>query len=119
MTALQIKPAKSYLYTISRRDLPLAQQAIQSAHAALEYAYQFGRPSDFHPSYINLTVRDKYQLEQFRDVLNATGIKTAEFHEPYMAWGFTAISCCVTEEQRYMFKNLQLWKLPTREEVTT
>lgn len=34
-----------------------------------------------------------------------------------MDWGLTAISCCVTEEHRHLFKNLQLWKLPTQEEA--
>lgn len=109
---------KTYQYSISRSDLPLAQQAVQGSHAALEYAYQFGRPFDHHPTYIQLTIRDKQKLEQFRDVLNSVGIKTAEFHEPYMNWGLTAISCNITEEQRHLFKQLKLWKLPTQEEVT-
>lgn len=108
---------KTFQYCISRRDIPLAHQAVQGSHAALEYAYQFGRPADHHPTYIQLTIRDKQKLEQFRDVLTAAGINTAEFHEPYMDWGLTAISCNITQEQRHLFKNLQLWKLTNQEEV--
>lgn len=104
------------MYSISRRDIPLAQQAIQAGHAALEHAYTFGRPPDQHPSYIHLTIRDKASLEQLRARLNAAGIETAEFHEPYQDWGLTAISCLLTEENRHLLKGLQLWKLPTQPE---
>jgi hypothetical protein len=102
------------LYTISRRDIPLAQQAIQAGHAALEHAYQYGRPSDHHPSYIHLTHRDQARLEQLRHSLEQEGIPTASFHEPYQDWGLTAIACLLTEEQRSLLKGLQLWKLPTQ-----
>ena len=116
MKQLQISE-KTYLYSISRRDIPLAQQAIQAGHSALEYAYQYGRPSDHHPSYIHLTIRDKAQLEKLRAALNLAGYSTAEFHEPYQNWGLTAISCLLTEETRHVLKGLQLWKLPTQVEV--
>lgn len=106
------------MYAISRRDIPLAQQAIQAGHAAIEHAYLYGRPADYHPSYIHLTIRDKAKLESLRDTLHAAGISTAEFHEPYKDWGLTAISCLLTEDQRHLLKGLQLWKLPTQDEVT-
>ena len=81
----------------------------------MEHAYRFGRPADFHPSYIHLVLRDKFRLESLRDALHAAGIKTAEFHEPYLDWGLTAISCILTEDQRHLLKGLRLWKLPTQE----
>lgn len=102
------------MYTISRRDLPLAQQAIQAGHAAIEHAYTYGRPVDHHPSYIHLTIKNKSQLESLRQRLNDAGIRTAEFHEPYLDWGLTAISCILTEDQRHLTKGLQLWRLPTQ-----
>jgi hypothetical protein len=110
-----VSSSKTWLYSISRRDIPLAQQAVQAAHAAIEHAYQYGRPADHHPSYIHLVIRDQQKLMQLRDVLHATGIQTAEFHEPYQDWGLTAISCCLTENERHLLKGLQLWKLPTQE----
>jgi len=88
---------------------------VQAAHAAIEHAYAFGRPVDHHPSYIHLTIRDKFRLEKLRHVLNDAGIETAEFHEPYQDWGLTAISCVLTEDQRFLLKGLQLWRLPTQE----
>ena len=106
---------KTYLYSISHRDIPLAQQAIQGCHAAIEYAYLHGRPADHHPSYIHITVRDQRQLEMIRARLQSAGINTSEFHEPYQDWGLTAIACCIPEEQRHLLKGLQLWRLPTQE----
>jgi hypothetical protein len=88
---------------------------VQGAHSAIEHAYQFGRPSDHHPSYIQLRIRDKARLERLRHSLNDAGIRTSEFHEPYKDWGLTAISCLVTEEERHHLKGLQLWSLPTQE----
>ena len=105
---------KSYLYTISRRDLPLAQQAIQAGHAALEHAYLYGRPSDQHPSLIHLTIHDKSELEFLRASLHEAGIQTAEFHEPYKNWGLTAIACILDEDTRYLTRGYPLWRLPTQ-----
>lgn len=105
---------KSYLYSISRRDIPLAQQAIQAGHAAIEHAYLFGRPHDQHPSYITLTVRDKAELEALCDRLKNAGIKTSDFHEPYKNWGLTAIACILNEDTRYLLQGLPLWRLPTQ-----
>ena len=36
-----------------------------------------------------------------REKLNAQGIVTSEFHEPYQQWGLTAIACLLTEDQRH------------------
>lgn len=101
---------KTYLYAISHRDIPIAQQAIQAAHAGIEHAYLYGRPADHHPSFIHLTTRDKTNLEQLREELNSSGIPTSEFHEPYQNWGLTAIACLLTESQRSILSHLNLWR---------
>lgn len=103
--------AKSYLYVVSRSDIPIAHQAVQAAHAGIEYALTFGRPPDYHPSYIHLTVDDKSRLEVLRQKLNDANIPTTEFHEPYQNWGLTAIACLVTDSHRYLFKCLSLWRI--------
>ena len=103
---------KTYLYSISRKDIPLAHSSIQATHAGIEYARIYGLES--HPSYIHLSIRDKQKLEQLRSALEAAGIPTAEFHEPYQDWGLTAISCLLTEADRHHLRGLQLWKLPTQ-----
>lgn len=95
----------------------MSQQAIQAGHAALEHAYQHGRPSDHHPSYIHLTARDQAHLRALQDTLDQAGIAHTHFHEPYQDWGLTAIACLLTEAQRSLLKGLPLWKLPTQTEV--
>lgn len=101
---------KTYLYSISRKDLPKSQQSIQSSHAAIEHAYLYGRPDDLHPSFIHLTIKNKQMLEDLKHALQAQGISTAEFHEPYQNWGLTAIACLLKEDQRSTLSHLQLWK---------
>ena len=98
------------MYTISRRDIPIAQQAIQAGHAAVEYAYTFGRPPDHHPSYVHLTIRDKKDLLDLQKMLQSEGFNTSEFQEPYKEWGLTAITCQLTEEERPLLAHLPLWK---------
>ena len=105
---------KHYMYTISRSDIPLAHQAIQAGHAAIEHAYQYGRSPDHHPSLIHLSARDKDSLIELKSQLTSAGINTAEFHEPYKDWGLTAISCLLHEEQKHMLSHLKLWRLPTQ-----
>lgn len=102
--------SKNYIYAIARRDIPIAQQAIQAGHAAIEYAYQHGRPSDHHPSLIYLTIRDKHDLEVLKRSLHEQGIKTSEFHEPYQDWGLTAIACQLDDSNRSLLKHLRLWR---------
>lgn len=77
----------------------------------MEYCYQYGRSPDFHPSFIHLTAKDKDALLELKSKLNAAGIQTAEFHEPYSDWGLTSISCCLSEDQRGMLSHLKLWSI--------
>ena len=105
-----MQPRKFYLYAIARRDISVAQQAIQAGHAALEFAFAYGRSPDHHPSLIYLTIKDKSELEGLRTKLHDQGIATAEFHERYQDWGLTAISCLLSEDQRHLLKHLQLWR---------
>jgi hypothetical protein len=105
---------KTYLYTISRRDLPLAQQAVQAAHAAIEYARLFMGSETDHPSYIHLTVRDRADLIRVRSLLSDAGPGTAEFHEPHDGWGLTAVAVLLGEGQRHLLRGLPLWRLPTQ-----
>lgn len=82
---------------------------MQCSHSALEFAYQFGRPSDHHPTLVCLTIQDKSSLEDLRATLNSHGIVTSEFVESYNNWGLTAISCQLKEDQRHLLSHLSLW----------
>jgi len=56
-------------------------------------------------------VKHKFELEVLRDKLNVENISTTEFHEPYLAWGLTSISCLLYEDQRNMLSHLPLWRV--------
>jgi hypothetical protein len=100
-----------HFYAISRRDLPTHQQAIQSAHAQLEFVRQGGDSPGEHPPFVWLTVEDKWELLQLATVIRSHGINVQEFHDPdYKGYDPSAIACLVNEEKRYLLSHLPLWK---------
>ena len=101
-----------YFYAISRRDLSPEQQAIQAAHAQLEYVRRFGPAFDEHPTFIFLTAKDTNQLAVTYFILNLSGIKVHHFSDPDYDWGqLTAIAAVLSEEDRHLLSDLPLWKV--------
>jgi len=101
-----------YFYAISRRDIPLEQQAIQSAHAQLEYIRQHSPVFDEHPTFIFLSAKDASELAVTYFILYFSGIKVQHFNDPDYDWGqLTAIAAVVSEEDRHLLRNLPLWKV--------
>ena len=99
-----------YLYAISHRNLPVHQQAIQGAHAQLEYTRRHGHTEN-HPTFIWLTVQSKLDLLLLQTMLESKGIKVCEFHDPdFKGYDPSAISCLLDEEQRNLLSDLPLWK---------
>lgn len=99
-----------YLYAISHRNLPVHQQAIQGAHAQLEYTRRCGHTEN-HPTFIWLTVQSKLDLLLLQTMLESKGIKVCEFHDPdFKGYDPSAISCLLNEEQRSLLSDLPLWK---------
>jgi hypothetical protein len=93
-----------------RCDLPISQQAIQAAHAAIELGKN-GLSQTEHPSLVFLATKDKEALSSALAYASELGIKTFEFHEPYCEWGLTAFACePITHRQRKMFKHFNLWR---------
>ena len=101
----------SRLYCIVHQDLPLAQQAVQATHAALEHAFVHGRPPTGHPALVVLTVKNQEQLQDLRYFLKQKGIQISDFHESYKNWGLTALACLLKEEERSLLSDLPLWKI--------
>jgi len=99
----------SYLYAISRTDLPVHQQAIQSAHAQLEYMRIWGSLRE-HPTFVWLTVSSKIELLIIQTLLEGKGIKVCAFTDPdYEGYQTSAISCLLSEDQRHLLSDLKLW----------
>jgi len=96
---------------ITRGDIPIAQQAVQAAHAAVEHAYIFGRPANHHPTLVHVTVEDKTELYAWLTYLTSISLNCSSFEEPHKNWGLTAIACSVPSDLRALFKHLPLWKI--------
>lgn len=98
-----------YLYAISRRNLPVHQQAIQGAHAQLEYFRIWGSLRE-HPTFIWVTVENKTDLLLLQTMLEGNGIKVCTFSDPdFEGYEISAISCLLEERQRHLLSDLELW----------
>lgn len=104
-----------HFYAISRRDLPVHQQAIQSAHAQLSFANKAPElVPDEHPPFVWLTVENKMELLQLCSILHAFDITVGVWHDPdYDGYDPSAISCMLQEDERYLLSELPLWKVPS------
>lgn len=99
----------SYLYILTRKDLPLPQIAVQSCHAAIECAKKF--PTQHHPSVILCTVKNEQDLMNQTRYLENNGIEFIEFREPDRNNELTSIcSEPIYGEERKIFSKFQLFK---------
>jgi len=105
------QPTKTlYLYGISRKDLPVHQQAIQAAHAQLEYFRTCGNSNMEHPTFVWLTVENRRELLTLHSVLKSFSVVVVPWSDPdYEGYEMSAISCLLTEEQRFLLSDLPLW----------
>ena len=70
-----------YTYCFIRKDLPLAQQIIQAAHATQEITKRLEHPEQTC-HFILLEATDESQLSDIKMKLNDTGIAHELFYEP-------------------------------------
>lgn len=100
-----------YFYAVSRRDLSISQQAIQCAHAQHEHCRLHpGSLEGEHPTFIWLTAANKTELLYIYAVLVSHNVSVTEFTDPdYDGFDPSAISCLLSQEQRYILSILPLW----------
>lgn len=103
---------KTYRYVFVRRDLPLHQQMVQAAHAALEGGLKLPSEVAEPSSLIVIGVKDKSELHKADDYLfYECGIQTEMFFEPDWEYGDTAFCTeAIPVSKRKLFKRYQLWK---------
>lgn len=102
---------KHHSYIFLRTDLPVAQQAIQAAHAALELGIKHGPSPDGHPSLVFLAARDRDELSLALSYARSHDLRTFEFHEPYGDWGLTAFAIePIPHGKRSLFSHYKLWR---------
>jgi hypothetical protein len=93
-----------------RTDLSLAQQSVQSCHAAIECANLFNLKSlHDHPSVIILAAKNLSKLQQAGSFLKGHHVEYVEFREPDMDHELTAIATePIYDKDRGLFKKFQL-----------
>ena len=81
------------LYLVTRADLTVGQQAVQAAHAAVEYARLFRKFAMLeHPTIVMVVVRDEEYLRELAVDVFARTDQIAEFHEPDLGGALTAFA---------------------------
>jgi hypothetical protein len=75
---------------VTREDLPAAVQAVQSAHAAVEYAARY--PAVAGCTLVMLTVPGEEALRHHSAILGLHGIDVIQFREPDLGNELTAIA---------------------------
>jgi hypothetical protein len=102
-----------YLYAVSRRDLPPHQQAIQAAHAQVEYTRTRSDKVPEGVIFVWLTVEDKTELFNLISRLSVNDVDTSVYVDPdYEGYNPSALACLLTEHQRFLLSDLPLWKCP-------
>lgn len=103
------------LYVVVRIDLPPEAQAIQTTHAAVEWARKYGHRY-VHPTLVVLGVKNKFQLQLLKVRLVLANKDYVEFHEPDHDRGLTAIAIhhhgySNNYDHHSILKKYKLWKL--------
>jgi len=100
------------LYLVTRADLSPAQQAVQAAHAALDWALAW---PDLHAAWARgsntlalLAVRDEAALYEIGRRARQAGIASTAFREPDLGGALTAIALAPGPEAERLCRKLEL-----------
>lgn len=104
-----------YIYSIIRKDIPLADQIVQTAHSAFHAGQadpEKGAALDCEiSSLVLLQVPNEEALLALHEKLKKAGVVHSTFHEPDDNMGWTSITTVSIEgETRKLFSNLPLWR---------
>ena len=97
------------MYVFVRRDLSPPQQAVQTAHAAIESTKKWPYNGD-HPHLVVLGVKSETQLRNALDKIQGSGILTCGFTEDNGELTAFATRPVIKDEERQLFKRYQLLK---------
>ena len=104
----------TYIYSIIRKDIPLADQIVQTAHSAYHAGSRFGldpRIINNIPNMVLLEVKDREELIDLAEKLYAKKIRHYSFFEPDDDLGLTSITTDPLDgEERKVFSNMRLWR---------
>ena len=107
----QINPTEK-LRVVSRRDLPIPYQAVQSGHAAIDFQHEhpeLAKEWQTKSNYLAfLTVADEEQLIKLISKAILTGIKHTVFREPDIDNQITAVAFEPSEASRKLTSSCPL-----------
>lgn len=100
------------LIVITRRDLSPGSQAVQAAHAAIEFQHEYfkiAKQWNSESKYlIFLSVQDEQSLLTLLEKIQKHGLKCSVFREPDINNEITAIAVEPSEKSRKLCSNLPL-----------
>ncbi len=100
------------LRVVTRRDLTPEQQAVQAAHAAIDYQHQFPTEAKEWQTKSNylalLTVSNEEALEHLTTKATIKGINFTIFREPDLDNSVTAVAFEPSEDSRRLLASLPL-----------
>ena len=100
------------LRVITRRDLPIGTQSLQSAHAAIDFQHKFPSEStEWHKNsnyLVFLTVEDEKELINLIHKVNIKSIKHTVFYEPDLDNQITAIALEPSKDSKKVTSSLPL-----------
>jgi hypothetical protein len=99
-------------YVLVRLDIPLHQQIVQVAHAAITAGARFGCPAYHH--LVLCGVHEEIDLHRASEVLEGAMIEHVTFYEPDDGIGYTALCTApvTNPAQRRLFRQYPLWQAP-------
>lgn len=99
-----------YIYTLVRKDIPIADQLVQTGHACLEAGYAF--PTKTKCNLVLLELEDLDHLQNTVELLQKKNIQFITFTEPDDNMGLTAI-CTepIFGNRRKVLQKFKLWEL--------
>ncbi len=101
----------THLYVVTRRDLLPEVQAVQSAHAAIDFQHEWpGIANGWHKHnyLVFVSVEDEEGLAALNRKAMKRGLATTAFYEPDLNGSLTAIALEPGEQSRRLCRGLPL-----------
>lgn len=112
MKETEIGQVHKKLITVTRRDLLPGYQAVQAAHSAIEFQYQFpdiAKQWNEQSKYlVFLSIENEIQLKKLIEKANTRKIKFTIFKEPDINNQITSITFEPSKESQRLCSNLSL-----------
>ena len=98
--------------TVTRDDISLGYQAVQSIHAAIQFTQEHPEiTKEWYTSsnyLVSLSVKDEKELQKLAHRARDMGLEVSMFHEPDIGNQLTAIAIQPSEATQWLIKRIPL-----------